>query len=254
MHEPKLAELKRIVSRVKLLLILVVSIFTVGISGFMYLKKVSVGQALIYTVEVLTFSHEAEVGVLHYFELALLFFGVVVIWAAIEATMKFAMDGHFRKYFEEVKHHTKLKGMKGHAIICGAGRVGTHVGEKLKKEGKDVLFIESDETVINQLKSAGFEVFNGNATDEKVLHKAGILHASCLAVTLGKDGDNLLVVLAARELNPHIRIAARCNEESIVSKLQKAGADLVILPEVLGGFRLADALLGKIDTSHVIHY
>ena len=40
----------------------------------------------------------------------------------------------------------------------------------------------------------------------------------------------------------------------IVSKLKHAGAEVVILPEVVGGLKLADALMGDIDHSHVIHH
>ena len=80
------------------------------------------------------------------------------------------------------------------------------------------------------------------------------MNAHSLAAVVGDDGTNLLTILTAKELNEELSIAARANDESIVSKLKHAGAEVVILPEVVGGMKLADAILGDIDHGHVIHH
>ncbi len=181
------------------------------------------------------------------------FFGTVLSFYVFWLFIDYFLTGKFNEHLTGVRDMSRLKSLKGHCIICGAGRVGEHVGEKLKKEGMEVVFLEKDDTRVGELKHLGFTVFNADALNEENLKAVGIEGAACLAAVLGEDGDNLLIILTARELNPNIRIASRANDETIVSKLQHAGADMVILPEVLGGIKLADALMGKVDTDHVVH-
>jgi voltage-gated potassium channel len=54
---------------------------------------------------------------------------------------------------------------------------------------------------------------------------------------------NVFAVLSARGLNQKLKIIARAEEESSKEKLIKAGADKVILPYEIGGFRITQALL-----------
>jgi voltage-gated potassium channel len=44
-------------------------------------------------------------------------------------------------------------------------------------------------------------------------------------------------------LRPDLRIVARCNEPRAVQKLQRAGADAVVSPNVIGGLRLVSELV-----------
>ncbi len=114
--------------------------------------------------------------------------------------------------------------------------------------------MENDETAVRRLRSSGYKVYNGDALDETTLKSAGIQHADSLAAVLGNDGDNLLLILAAKEHNSDVLVASRANDELIVSKLKHAGSNIVILPEVIGGIKLAEAILGNIDEGHVIHH
>ena len=63
------------------------------------------------------------------------------------------------------------------------------------------------------------------------------LHASA------RDQDNLFVVISARKLNPHLRIASKAVEDNSPGKLITAGADEVVLPDHIGGLRLASGIL-----------
>ncbi len=54
---------------------------------------------------------------------------------------------------------------------------------------------------------------------------------------------NTFTTLSARGINPDLRIIARAEEESSKEKLLKAGADRVVLPYEIGGFRITQALL-----------
>jgi voltage-gated potassium channel len=73
---------------------------------------------------------------------------------------------------------------------------------------------------------------------------AGIKKAKAIITTLPEDPDNVYVVLTARELNPEITIISRASNESSESKLKRAGANSVIMPEKIGGAHMA-ALVTK---------
>ena len=60
-----------------------------------------------------------------------------------------------------------------------------------------------------------------------------------MIVTLPVDADNLYVVLIAKGMNPNLKIIARASNESSDIKLKRAGASNVIMPDRVGGQRMA---------------
>jgi voltage-gated potassium channel len=64
-----------------------------------------------------------------------------------------------------------------------------------------------------------------------------------LIAALPHDVDNLFVVLSARELNPKLLIVSRLTEAGNLAKLQRAGADHIIMPDKIGGDNMASLLM-----------
>ena len=79
----------------------------------------------------------------------------------------------------------------------------------------------------------------GEASDDEVLDKAGILRAGGPIAAVDSDADNVFVVLSARKLNPKVHLVARASSEESVGKLEIAGADRTLSPYAVGGRRLA---------------
>jgi voltage-gated potassium channel len=209
----------------------------------------------------LSFATHIEAGTLGNAEIwtkavfvTLAFAGEVLAFYVFYVLIEFMLSGEFNKKLGGVKDRTMMKNLKNHVIVCGGGRVGRNVCMKLKDGKQGLVVIDTDDARVESLKREGFHAILGDANDEAVLKQAGVVHAHSLAAVIGDDGDNLLTILTAKELNPDISIAARANDENIVSKLKHAGAEVVILPEVVGGLKLADALMGDIDHQHVIHH
>jgi voltage-gated potassium channel len=61
--------------------------------------------------------------------------------------------------------------------------------------------------------------------------------------TLGSDAANVYVTLTAKQLRPELHVVAIAQDERSRSKLEAAGADEVILPYVIGGTWMVQALL-----------
>ncbi len=186
--------------------------------------------------------------------LSLSFAGGVLAFYIFYITFEVMLSGNIGYYLGGKKEMKKIKELKNHYIICGSGRVGKYLGDTLKKSKKSILFVDKDEETINKRKGLGFLAINDDALEEDTLLQAGIKKAKALAAVMPNDGDNLLLILTAKELNPKIKIAARASNKIIVNKLKNAGADYVILPEVAGGIKIANALLGKDKPDNIIEY
>jgi voltage-gated potassium channel len=73
--------------------------------------------------------------------------------------------------------------------------------------------------------------------------KAEIEKAKGLFAVTGDDNQNLVMSLTAKQLNPHLKVVARCNEIRNDEKMKRAGADAVVSPTSIGGLRMASEML-----------
>ena len=169
-------------------------------------------------------------------------FGYVLAFYTIYVSIEFALEGKFRHLFLETKMEKKIGNLKNHCIVCGYGRVGKSVVDKLVSAGKDVVVVEKDERIVAQLQNTGLLAMEGTIEEED-LERAGIKNARHLVTCTGDDGRNLLLIMAAKELNPGITISSRASDEKIIKKMKYAGAAHVIMPEVLGGEEIVDSIL-----------
>jgi voltage-gated potassium channel len=144
--------------------------------------------------------------------------------------------------FATYGHSRKMRQMREHFIICGAGRVGSHLIRSLRAANGNFLVIENDSAKVEALMNLGITVLPRDATLEETLREAGVEHARGLASCLPDDADNVYVVLTARDLSPTLHIVARAAEEQAESKLLRAGANRVVAPTIIGGHRMAMAL------------
>ena len=104
--------------------------------------------------------------------------------------------------------------------------------------------------VIDQQSSVGGEFptqfglfIAGDATSDVLLNRAGVSRARTLVTVADSDADNLYIVLSARLLNEKLFIVARSEDEDAEEKLRRVGADRVISPYIIGGSRVAQAVL-----------
>ena len=162
----------------------------------------------------------------------------IVLYALTSTVQAIVHSELFARY----GHSRKMSKMRDHFIICGAGRVGSHLMRSLRAANGTFLVIESDSAKVEALVDLGVTVLPRDATLEETLREAGVQYARGLATCLPDDADNVYVVLTARDLNPKLHIVARAAEEQAESKLIRAGANRVVAPTIIGGHRMAMAL------------
>jgi voltage-gated potassium channel len=67
--------------------------------------------------------------------------------------------------------------------------------------------------------------------------------ARALVTVVASDADNLYITMSSRLLNDRLHIVARAGDEGAGPKLLRSGASRVVTPYVLGGHRVAQAVL-----------
>lgn len=153
---------------------------------------------------------------------------------------RFVFDGELKNYLKTYRVDKKIMKLKDHTIIIGYGRNGEQAAMELRDYGVDFVVIDKRENVIDRIRTdENLLYIRGDATHEEVLHMARIEHAKALIATTPNDADNVFVVLTARSINPGLKIISRASEIESITKLRRAGATNVIMPERIGGQRMA---------------
>lgn len=152
------------------------------------------------------------------------------------------------------------KTYKDHIIICGLGATALQIIDVLEESRKktsvkdfkdsglkfhDHVVIDMSEEAVSKINSKWPKInyIIGDATDDDVLEQANIKDAYGIFPILSSEKDNLYITMAARYMNPSIRIVARTSDVyNIGKKLFKGGASSVVSPNLLGGLRLVSEI------------
>ena len=121
-------------------------------------------------------------------------------------------------------------------LVCGYGKIGQIVSNKLRKQGERVLVIENDASKVQKAELDGHRVLHADATKSDTLLKLKFCESvkSVIAVT-HNDIINVFITINARSLCSTVEIIARCSEKSVATKLKLAGANHLIMPEEIAG-------------------
>ena len=178
------------------------------------------------------------------FTLFLIISGIGMYIYCITIITAFLVEGQLLSFFKHRKMTRDVEKLSNHYIICGIGDTGVHVLEEMVKANASFVGIETDEEHLEHLAEIhDFLYLHGDATDDDVLIRAGIERAKGLVACLSRDQDNLFVVISAKKLNPNLRVVSKAVENNSPAKLVTAGADEVVLPDHIGGIRLASGIL-----------
>src|ERR1051325_5890379 len=181
------------------------------------------------------------------FTMILLVFGTGSIVYFASTITAFIIEGDLKNVLFASKLKKRMKRMKDHVIVCGAGTTGRNVIEELLTTGVPVVAIDTRESELKEIADkfpkAEFSYIVGDATDDDVIAQTNLPTARGLVAALSSDKDNLYLTVAARQANPGTRIVARCAELSHVDKIKRSGADAVVSPNLIGGMRLVSELL-----------
>ena len=236
-----------------------IALHVVGAAGFWYISKgtaslidcvymVFITVASIGYSEIVDLSHSPGGRV---FNMAIAFLGIGTLGVMMSKLTVFIVESRFDEVLRRRRMQERIDDLKGHFVICGIGRVGTNVAHELGvTERHFVVIDESTEAIalFRERYPRSLSV-HGDASDDALLEHAGVGRAAGLFAITGDDGKNLLITLAAKQLNPKVRVVARCHEVRNIDKLKRIGADAIVSPDFTGGMRIASSMLRPVVVS-----
>ena len=206
------------------------------------------GDALYFTVlTVFTVGYEEvhpiNTPILRGVTIALIVLGCSGTIFVTGALVQFITFNQINEIFGNRRMKNQIEVMRGHAIICGYGRIGLMLARELKAGGKRFVVLERNPARQAQAMADDHVCLLGDATEEQSLRQAGIERAAVLASVLPDDALNVFITLSARSLNARLTIIARGEAASTERKLLQAGANRVVMPTQIGAERIAEIIL-----------
>jgi Trk K+ transport system NAD-binding subunit len=113
----------------------------------------------------------------------------------------------------------------GRWVVCGYGRFGREVTSDLRQAGLQVTVIEP----VVQAEPRP-DVLVGDASDGRVLTRAGVADAVGLVAGTDNDTTNLSMLATARRINPGLFLAARQNQPTSAALFEAMRVDALLVP------------------------
>jgi voltage-gated potassium channel len=239
--------------RLSYILYIIILIIVVGTIGFKIIggSKTSWLDALFMTATTITTVGYGDViglgdkpmGKLFTIVYVLLSTGTILyVFTSLAA---YIIEGELRRVFRRRTMERRISKMKGHYVVCGIGMVGLYIVHELYQSKYDLIAVDNDEgkTEVLQAHKLNVDLVVGDATENEILEMAMVRQAKGLFATTNSDNDNVVISLTAKQLNPELRVIARCNDTKNIDKIRRAGADAVVALNYIGGLRMASEML-----------
>lgn len=233
--------LKQLVFAVALLLFAIV----IGMLGFSIIEGFSLADAFYMTIITISTVGFREIHELsptgRLFTAFYIIVNISIFTFFLSVMSRYIFEGKLKQIFSRYQTSLKVGKMKNHVIVCGFGRNGSRAVSELESGNEDFVIIEKSlELVSNALEAnPDYNFIIGDASEEEILTSAGIDHAKAIISAMPEDSTNVYLTLTARQMNPRIQIISRASREAAESKLYRAGANNVVMPDAIGGHYMA---------------
>ncbi|MFJ8078359.1 NAD-binding protein [Streptomyces sp. NPDC096176] len=116
------------------------------------------------------------------------------------------------------------RGLSGHVVLLGLGKIGTRVLMSLRELGIPVVCVEEDPEArgIPLVRRLRVPTVMGDVTQEGVLEAAKIHRAHALLALTSVDTTNLEAALYARSAKPDLRVALRIYDDDFATAVYRS--------------------------------
>jgi voltage-gated potassium channel len=150
-----------------------------------------------------------------------------------------------QRLIEDLRMRMLQAKLQNHIIICGFGHAGRCAAAELIARGfekREILVVDVLQSRVEDAAELGYIGLLSDATHEETLRRAMVHTARAMFICTDRDDTNVLIVLTARHLSPHVRIIARVEEAENEKLVRQSGANAAVLPSRIGGILMADSL------------
>jgi hypothetical protein len=218
-----------------------------GVVGFTLLADVGVVEALFWLVD--PTSIELHFGEHSGPERLVKAYAVVVLSGLVlaglwtgETVLAATFGGQISEELERMQNDRAIADLDDHVVICGYGMFGRTIADSLGRE-RDVVVVETDDQQYERaLDAEGVLAVNADARREETLTEAGVRRADTVVAAIDDSNVNIQIAIAASQLAPEVTLVVRVGDEMYESLARRAGADEVVIPEVVSGEQVIESL------------
>jgi len=127
-------------------------------------------------------------------------------------------------------------------VILGYGPVGQSVDALLEREGVETLVVDLNLDTVQGIKAKGRQAIYGDAYNISIMAEA-LGRATHLIITIPHATNRDTLIIAAKLLNPHIKVFVRAHYISEGAELTRVGADAVCFEEAEAAAALSRLVL-----------
>ena len=231
----------------RLAVLIIIALILFGTAGYCFIEKWNTLDSFYMAVITISTVGFHEIHPLSpsgkIFTIILIIASIGTVAYVVTVISSFIIEGEFSHITRRKRMDKEIESLKGHYIVCGLGRVSREIIREFKRENIKFVIVAKNADFKNDVVLENCLYLQADPSEDEVLEKAGIKEAKGLVSCLDTDEENLFVVISARSLNNSLRIITSARNESSRAKMLKAGADNVILPEIVGGRRMASMIL-----------
>jgi len=147
-----------------------------------------------------------------------------------------------KNYKHFMENNEEASDLTGHVIVIGARKVGGEIVKLLKREKIPQIVLDFNPHQVEALLEEKIPVIYGDMGDPEVLDGLNLQNARMVVSTSASLEDNKLLLEELRLRHINIPVIVRSETPDDAKDLYGAGADFVIIPEILAGDFLVEKL------------
>ncbi|WP_436910918.1 potassium channel family protein [Halosimplex marinum] len=218
-----------------------------GVTGFGALAGVGAVEALFWlldptSIEIFIASHDAPARSLRAFALVVES-GLILsgLWIG-ETVVSAAFGGQIGTELRQMQVERTIDETEQHVVVCGYGTFGKTIARRLRDRDRPVVVVETGDGQYERALEDGLLAVQGDARREELLVEAGAERADAVVGAVDDANVNIQVAITAGEIAPEARVVVRAGDEMYEPVARRAGADEVIVPEVVSGEQVTTTL------------
>jgi len=134
---------------------------------------------------------------------------------------------------------------KGRVVIAGMGLVGRGVAERMRMAGMSLCLVDQSPVNLHRFAADGVQTIAGDASDPKVLMRAGVGSAKLVVITVPSDEIGTRVLSTVRSLNRDCPVILRCRYRGTATEVQRPNVTTIVeetqtLEQILEHFERLD--------------
>lgn len=218
-----------------------------GVVGFVLLGEVGVVEALFWlldptSIELHFVRHAGpETAVKAYAIVVLTGLVLAGLWIG-ETLLSAVFGGRIQEELKYMQAERAIADIEGHVIICGYGMFGRTIAAQCREADRDVVVVEQDAGQYRRAVEGGELAVNGDARRDGTLDDAGVERANAVVAAIDDSNTNIQITIAASQLAPDVKLVVRVGDEMYESLAHRAGADEVVIPEIVSGEQVSTTL------------